>query len=65
MISAVNNRRLMRFMCFKGALNAGLFIVFLSRLIKGASRKTFPIVDNLLSPVIDSEWNVRIDGSVT
>jgi hypothetical protein len=33
----VNNRGQMRFMCFKGALNAGLFIVFLSRLIKLAS----------------------------
>jgi transposase len=47
MISAVNNRGLMRFMCFKGALNAGRFISFLSRLIKGASRKIFLIVDNL------------------
>ena len=47
MISAVNNRGLMRFMCFKGALNAGLFITFLSRLIKGAPGKIFLIVDNL------------------
>jgi hypothetical protein len=39
MISAVNNRGLMRFMCFKGALNAGLLIVFLSRLIKDAPGK--------------------------
>jgi transposase len=47
MISAVNNRGLMRFMCFKGALNAGLFIAFLRRLINGASGKQFLIVDNL------------------
>jgi transposase len=47
MISAVNNRGLMRFMCFKGALNASLFISFLRRLIKGASGKQFLIVDNL------------------
>jgi len=47
MISAVNNRGLMRFMCFKGALNAGLFIGFLRRLIKGAAGKRFLIVDNL------------------
>jgi transposase len=47
MISAVNNRGLMRFMCFKGALNAGLFITFLSRLIKDAPGKVFLIVDNL------------------
>jgi transposase len=47
MISAVNNRGLMRFMCFKGALNAGLFIAFLRRLIEGAAGKLFLIVDNL------------------
>jgi hypothetical protein len=47
MISAVNNRGLMRFMCFKGALNAGLFIIFLGRLIKDAPGKIFLIVDNL------------------
>jgi transposase len=46
MISAVNNRGLMRFMCFRGALNAGLFIEFLRRLIKGASGEQFLIVDN-------------------
>jgi len=46
MISAVNNRGLMRFMCFKGALNASLFIGFLRRLIKGATGRTFLIVDN-------------------
>ncbi len=34
-------------MCFKGALNAGLFVDFLRRLIKGASGKLFLIVDNL------------------
>jgi transposase len=47
MISAVNNRGLMRFMCFKGALNASLFISFLRRLIKDAPGKLFLIVDNL------------------
>lgn len=47
MISAVNNRGLMRFMCFKGALNVRLFIAFLRRLIDGASGKLFLIVDNL------------------
>jgi hypothetical protein len=43
MISAVNNRGLMRFMCFKGALNAGRFITFLSRLIKDAPNRIFLI----------------------
>lgn len=47
MISAVNNRGLMRFMCFKGALNVRLFIAFLRRLTDGASGKLFLIVDNL------------------
>ena len=47
MISAVNNRGLMRFMCFKGALNAGLFITFLGRLIKDAPNRIFLIVDDL------------------
>jgi transposase len=58
MISAVNNRGLMRFMCFKGALNAGLFITFLGRLIKDAPGKVFLIVDNLRvhKAVKVSEW---------
>jgi len=47
MISAVNNRGLMRFMCFKGALNAALFIAFLKRLIESIPEKVFLIVDNL------------------
>ena len=47
MISAVNNRGLMRFMCFAGALNATLFIMFLRRLIASGSGKLFLIVDNL------------------
>jgi transposase len=47
MISAVNNRGLMRFMCFQGALNAGLFIAFLGRHIKDAPGKIFLIVDSL------------------
>lgn len=47
MISAVNNRGLMRFMCYKGALNASLFIGFLKRLVQGSRAKLFLIVDNL------------------
>ncbi|HEY0723106.1 MAG TPA: IS630 family transposase, partial [Pyrinomonadaceae bacterium] len=47
MISAVNNQGLMRFMCYKGALNATLFIAFLKRLVKAAGKKVFLIVDNL------------------
>jgi transposase len=47
MISAVNNRGLMRFMCYKGGLNANLFIEFLRRMIDGAAAKIFLIVANL------------------
>lgn len=47
MISAVNNRGLMRFMCYRGALNAMLFISFLRRLAAGGPGKLFLIVDNL------------------
>ena len=47
MISAVNNRGLMRFMCYHGALNAMLFISFLRRLIASGPGKLFLIVDNL------------------
>lgn len=47
MISAVNNRGLMRFMCYRGALNAVLFINFLRRLIGTRPGKVFLIVDNL------------------
>src|SRR3712207_4348327 len=47
MISAVSNRGLMRFMLYKGALNADLFIAFLRRLTTDAGRKVILIVDNL------------------
>jgi transposase len=47
MISAVSNRGLMRFMLYKGALNAAGFIAFLRRLTKDAGRKIILIVDNL------------------
>jgi transposase len=47
MISAVSNRGLMRFMLYKGALNAAGFIAFLRRLIKDAGQKVILIVDNL------------------
>jgi transposase len=47
MISAMTNLGTLRFMIFDGALNADLFLSFLQRLIKGAPRKVFLIVDNL------------------
>lgn len=47
MISAIGNRGDARFMIFKGGLKAYTFIKFLGRLIKGAKRRIFLIVDNL------------------
>jgi hypothetical protein len=47
MIAAVNNRGLMRFKLYKGALNVAIFTDFLKRLIKDAKQKVFLIVDNL------------------
>jgi transposase len=47
MISSLTNRGTLRFMIYDGALNAATFLVFLRRLVKGADRKLFVIVDNL------------------
>jgi transposase len=47
MISAVTNRGSLRFMLYEGALNAGLFLIFLPRLVRGARGKVFLIVDHL------------------
>src|SRR5687768_8968620 len=47
MISAVTNRGTLRFMLYEGALNAGLFLTFLQRLVRSARGKVFLIVDKL------------------
>jgi transposase len=47
MISAISNGGLVRFMTYKGNMNAALFLVFLSRLIRGMTRKVYLIVDRL------------------
>jgi len=46
-ISTVTNKGQMRWRIFDGALNADILIDFLRRLIKGAARKLFLILDNL------------------
>jgi transposase len=46
-ISTVTNQGALRFMTYKGAMNAALFIVFLTRLLQGATKKIFLIVDRL------------------
>ena len=47
MISTITNQGKVRWMIYTGKMNAALFLVFLSRLIAGASKKVFLIVDNL------------------
>lgn len=46
-ISTVTNKGQMRWRIFDGALNADILIDFLRRLIKGAGKKLFLILDNL------------------
>ncbi len=46
-ISTVTNKGQMRWKIFDGALNADILIDFLRRLIKGATKKVFLILDNL------------------
>src|SRR6476646_6508350 len=47
MISTITNQGKVRWMIYTGKMNAALFIVFLARLIAGATRKVFLIVDHL------------------
>jgi transposase len=46
-VSAISNDGTVRFMTYQGALNAAVFLVFLTRLIAGASRKILLIADRL------------------
>ena len=47
MISSITNQGKVRFMIYKGAMNADTFKRFLERLIKDAKKKVFLVVDNL------------------
>ena len=47
MVSTLTNRGALRFMVYEGALTAVIFLSFLRRLVKAASRKVFLILDNL------------------
>lgn len=47
LIASITNRGDMRFMMYRGALNANLFILFAERLIKDTPKKVYLIVDNL------------------
>jgi transposase len=46
-ISAISNEGTVRFMTYKGSLNATVFLVFLNQLIEGATRKILLIADRL------------------
>jgi transposase len=46
-ITAISNEGSVRFMTYKGSLNAAVFLVFLSKLIEGATRKILLIADRL------------------
>ena len=47
MISSVTNQGKMRFMFYRGSMNAKVLIDFLRRLVQGAERKIFLILDNM------------------
>ena len=47
MISSITNRGKVRFMLYKENMTSQVLIKFMSRLVKGADRKVFLIVDNL------------------
>ena len=47
MVSAISNEGLLRFMTYKGNMNGALFLVFLGRLLRGATRKIYLIADRL------------------
>ena len=58
MISTITNQGKVRWMIYTGKMNAALFTAFLTRLIAGATKKVFLIVDNLSvhEATIVKEW---------
>jgi len=46
-VSAISNEGTVRFMTYRGALDAAVFLTFLGRLVAGAPRKVLLIVDRL------------------
>jgi transposase len=58
MISTITNQGKVRWMIYTGKMNAALFVVFLTRLLAGASKKIFLIVDHLSAheAVAVEEW---------
>src|SRR5437763_6986078 len=61
-ISAISNEGSVRFMTYQGSLNAAVFLVFLNRLIAGASWKVLLIVDRMkahIQNVVDAWESLR------
>lgn len=58
MISTITNAGKVRWMIYTGKMNAALFIVFLTRLLTGASKKIILIVDHLSvhEAAVVAEW---------
>jgi transposase len=47
MVSAISDEGLLRFMTYKGNMDGALFLVFLGRLLRGATRRIYLIADRL------------------
>ncbi len=66
MISSFTNQGKLRYMAYKGGMNAKLFKTFLQRLVKDTDRKIFLIVDNLKvhHAKIIQEWQKNHTGEI-
>lgn len=66
MISTITNEGKVRWMIYAGKMNAALFIVFLTRLLAGASKKIFLIVDHLSvhEAAVVEEWLADKSGRI-
>jgi transposase len=56
-MSAISNEGTVRFMTYKGTMNAALFLVFLGRLLQSTSGKLFVIADRLRAHDTLEVWN--------
>ena len=59
MISTITNQGKVRWMIYPGKMNTAVFLVFLTRLIAGATKKVFLIVDHLSvheAAVVVDQW---------
>ena len=57
MISSLTNRGKLRFMVYDGALNAGIFLRFLKRLVRGAQRRS-SLSSYLAPPIAPRSFNM-------